>query len=345
MNKKPYAIGIDPGLNGAIAVIDQYLENSFAMRMELRDWNRPVLPTDVNLKAVPKKNKKKATDVFDPKSLAGERYKIAHPLWGSQIVDMEKTLYILDKEYYQSDDNYFDGLFSFLEEPGNIGVKKFSANLTVGNNIGLINEAIRTLTGNDSIRVSPSDWQDHPIIKTWGKVDWEHGAKTQKEAKKHFAISVVENLFKKSLSYSTDDGLADALLIGLYGALLFPPVIKYPPALAGFYLHHSSSISIDSNIPFPEALIYAEERNSLVHSRVKDCLLEPLGIEPPPLETLPAEGIIGYVTLGDFNRPNMPPEQASRVITSRRVYPTPIPFDMTGKTVTPYLNQLPHLIH
>jgi hypothetical protein len=130
------------------------------------------------------------------------------------------------------------------------------------------------------------------------------------------------------------DGMADALLIGLYGALKFPPVVKMNAIEAWFTLEHEQSnyLSIPTDIPFTEALIYAEDL-SMEEYRQRVSSFNYGGSEVPFMEGIKQGGIVGYVTLGEHQR-----------ITSRVVYPDVVEFEMGGKAIAPYYDQLPHLI-
>jgi hypothetical protein len=331
-----YSIGIDLGLYGAIALITPYLKDSIVISTPKADkWIRPLEVGETKGKGK-KKTILKEEDVFRTKGKnKGDRLYTQHPSWGGNILRHETIIEAIQSRH----DGNLSAVQSYLEDPGAQGGTRagFDNSKTVGMNTYPWILAMEQLTCKQPWRVSVREWQSHPAIATWGKADYTHEAKDGSEGKKHQAIALANELFSKDISFDMKkhgDGMADALLIGLYGALKFPPVVKMDAVEAWFALEHEQSnyLSIPTDIPFTEALIYAKDLSMEEYQqRVSNFYYG--GSESPPMEGIKRGGIVGYVTLGEHQR-----------ISSRVVYPDVVKFEMGKKAITPYYDQLPHLI-
>lgn len=334
-----YSIGIDPGYKGAIAFIRPYLHKSSVIRMpKATSWLCPI-----------EDNRKDPFYKSNGKSFKkGDRRFSNHAKWGKGYIDHGDIL----TSIATVTDNCL-GIQSYIEDPQAQGQARasFDNSKTVGMNFYPLLYALSKVTERQPWSVTTGEWQRHPVIATYGKVDYMHHAPDQGAAKKHFAVGKAQELFKMAIAYE-DDGIADALLIGLYGALKYPPVISLNPIEAYYVLHglNIHSLPIPSDIPFTEFLIYSKE--STVTERedymrqFSDSRVDCMGM--PPLAELPAGGIVGYVTTtgeyidGDyawrFNQDN------KQLITRRIVYPNVVPFEMKERRLAPYYHRLPHLI-
>jgi hypothetical protein len=331
-----YSIGIDLGLYGAIALITPYLKDSIVIPTPKADkWVRPLEVGEAKGRG---KTKTVLTeeDVFRTKGKnKGDRLYSQHPSWGGNILRHEAIVEAVKAGY----DKDLYAVQSYLEDPGAQGGTRagFDNSKTVGLNTYPWILAMEQLTCKQPWRVSVREWQTHPAIATWGKVDYSHDAKDKSEGKKHQAIALANELFSKNISFDMKkhgDGMADALLIGLYGALKFPPVVQMNAVDAWLALEHEQSnhLVIPTDIPFTEALIYAEDL-SMEEYQQRLGSFNYGGSEAPSMERIKQGGIVGYVTLGERQR-----------ITSRVVYPDVVKFEMGGKAIAPYYDQLPHLI-
>lgn len=344
MHQDTYCFGFDPGLKGAVSAIALDIKKSRVANLPYRYWERPVIddsPFAFNKEG--RRQDKNPTTLKKMNATRGKNRKLSIG-WGRSILDFAELRSWLDLEA----DAW--GKLSFLEDPKAVHLKSYQGTLSSGCSLALINEAARSATGFDTERVEPATWQSNPKILSVGRVDWEHGAKDKKEAKKHYMMAIANELFSLDLDFKKAgaDGLADALLIGFDGALRYPPVVKLPPVLAWFVLHSEKArtMPVPSNLPFDKFLIYS--------SNFLDCkeenrqwaknLVQAYSVEPPRNEDLPV-GISGYVETNGIVLPYGEDwDEWGQLVMSHIVYPRPVAFEMNGMVLKPYRNQLPHKI-
>ena len=354
-------IGIDPGEWGAIAAIDQYLAKSAVIPMPpFHPWTRP---TENFYKVGQKK---------------GNRKHSPHKEWGRGMLDPMEIVSEVTKALGMTFlEEELQGLTSWMEEPGaqGGGRNSFSGSMSVGGESYLTAYAMQLLTGKLPWRCTPQQWQR--VAGTYGRADWEHGAmnipdiirqkgkfkgevneritakKRAKVAKKHNSITTANEIFSKSISYEKagekkgKDGYADALLIGLYGALFFPAVVRMSPFEAWFVLNSEKALTIplDTDIPFKEVLVYADTYDRKRDGAIAEALTDHFEVELPRPEDLKQGGIVGYVTTdGVVRKEGKDWELPEQVITSRQVYSEAVSFEMGARTVAFFENKLPHLI-
>lgn len=362
-------IGIDPGEWGAIAAIDQYLAKSIVIPMPpFHPWTRPT----ENFYKVNSKGHKKGDRMYSP-----------HKEWGRGMLDPVDVCHgireALGESFIGVDfmKKGLTGMSSWMEEPGaqGGGRNSFSGSMSVGGESYLTAYALLTLTGKLPWRCTPQQWQR--VAGTYGKADWEHGAmdipdiirqkgkfkgevneritakKRAKVAKKHNSITTANEIFSKSISYEKageakgKDGYADALLIGLYGALFFPAVVRMSPFESWFVLNSEKALTIplDTDIPFKEVLVYADTYDRKRDGAIAEALTDHFEVELPRPEDLKQGGVVGYVTTdGVVRKEGKDWELPEQVITSRQVYSEAVPFEMGARTVAFFENKLPHLI-
>lgn len=334
MTNKIYSIGIDPGIYGAIAFVDQYIGNSKVIPMpKARPWLCPY----------PDDHKDAFYKVNCKGGKKGDRQFKTHDKWGCNIIfhdDVIDSICDLDLSLSR--------VQSYIEDPEAQGVGRagLDNSKTVGMNVYPLLYATEAVTEKIPWSVTTQKWQSHPAIATYGQVDWTLGAKDKKKAKKHNAVATANKIFGMNIP-PDQDGLADALLIGLYGALKYPPVVSVNAVEAWLILQSKwgfPSLPMDTNLPFAEALVYARRLNEEEYSTMKDVIYDRLNIKVPPIEELPQEGIVGYVILGGyvdgikkFGRGN------EQYVVNKEIFPA-IAFDMEGKSIKPYYHKLPHLI-
>ena len=334
-----YHIGIDPGEKGAIAFISPYLKESFVMPVpEYTPWHVP---------------RERGKDIFY--RVNGRGYKKGHRKYGTEKKEIAQ--YLNPFHAYDTIQNALAtpecqsplwDIHSTIEIPGGQGGGRagFANSKTVGGGISSWAAVIERLTGLQPFKYFPCEWQDHSVIKTKGRHDWEHEAKDKGEAKKHFSILRANEIFSLDLDFS-QDGEADALLIGLFGALRFPPVVKLSPLNAWFVLEHpqSRTMPFHGDLPWEEALICVDTMTKKEYLERARELMEAFPSTPiPPLDKLKKGGLVGWVkTKGEYvstNKDWLLPEQT---IVSRKVYPDVVDYSQRG-LIHPYLHQLPHLI-
>lgn len=326
MTNKIYSIGIDPGYSGAIAFIGQYLSDSKVIPMpKAHPWLCPLPDNHENAFYKVGKNR-------------GDRRFKTHDKWGCNIIfhdDIVDSICHLDLS--------LGGVQSYIEDPEAQGVGRAGLNnsKTVGLNIYPLIRSIQTITGTMPWSVTTKEWQSHPAIATFGKNDWGKGAKNKKEAKKHDAVTAANRIFDMNIPLD-QDGLADALLIGLYGALKYPPVIEVDAVSAWVLLQSNwgfPSMPIDSDLPFTEALVYARRVEEDEYQEVKDAVYDRLNLVAPPLDELRQDGIVGKVTLGDRIVGDKKFWRMNEYAVTDKVDFLPVAFDMEGRSVKPYYHQ------